>query len=420
MTSRHLEIYNFGPIEHAEIDLKRINVFIGPQSMGKSCLLKTACHCAWVEKRIMATHDFKTFSNDRYFFTQLLDFHKMNGFEHPNTKIVYSTRFLNFEYDNETGVFNCKLNNRYASSFKRSKLSYIPAERSLVAVVQNPMTLSVGNNNTASFITDWNSARRAYTDKDLPIMDIAASYHYDEINKKDLILVAGTDQPIPFTSASSGLQAIVPLLLYFTNLTSGKYDNETENSIRVAENNACLQRLYKLRMPKKESNTQYTLRIGQKLLYFNDAKSAEAFNTMYYNHVQYQYSDIYLEEPEENLFPQTQFRLLKQLVSMSNNQGRSHSLSIATHSPYVLCTINNMLKAGIVAAQSGNDLDEINNIVGKRCTIKPDEISAYSVLNGRVRSIIDEETQLVSADELDVASTEIEEEFDQLLDYENR
>ena len=49
---RKLTIRHLGPIRSADICLKYVNVVIGEQSSGKSCLLKTACYCTWVEKRI--------------------------------------------------------------------------------------------------------------------------------------------------------------------------------------------------------------------------------------------------------------------------------------------------------------------------------------------------------------------------------
>ncbi len=39
---KHLLIHNLGPLKEADIELKRINVIIGSQSSGKSCVLKTA------------------------------------------------------------------------------------------------------------------------------------------------------------------------------------------------------------------------------------------------------------------------------------------------------------------------------------------------------------------------------------------
>lgn len=47
---KRLVIDNIGPVKHVELNLKRINVIIGPQSVGKSCVLKIACFCAWAEK----------------------------------------------------------------------------------------------------------------------------------------------------------------------------------------------------------------------------------------------------------------------------------------------------------------------------------------------------------------------------------
>lgn len=40
---RKITIRNVGPITEADIELKRINIVIGPQSQGKSTLLKVAC-----------------------------------------------------------------------------------------------------------------------------------------------------------------------------------------------------------------------------------------------------------------------------------------------------------------------------------------------------------------------------------------
>lgn len=47
---RKLTICNIGPLKEVELNLKRVNVVIGPQSVGKSCILKIACFCAWLEK----------------------------------------------------------------------------------------------------------------------------------------------------------------------------------------------------------------------------------------------------------------------------------------------------------------------------------------------------------------------------------
>ena len=39
-----LIVKNFGPIQEAELDLKKVTVFIGPQGSGKSTLEKLVAH----------------------------------------------------------------------------------------------------------------------------------------------------------------------------------------------------------------------------------------------------------------------------------------------------------------------------------------------------------------------------------------
>lgn len=49
---KRLHIKNFGPVKEANLTLGRVNIITGLQSSGKSCVLKTACYCSWVEKRL--------------------------------------------------------------------------------------------------------------------------------------------------------------------------------------------------------------------------------------------------------------------------------------------------------------------------------------------------------------------------------
>ena len=48
----HIIIKNIGPIKEVELDLNKINVFMGPQSSGKSTIAKIISFCLWVEKNV--------------------------------------------------------------------------------------------------------------------------------------------------------------------------------------------------------------------------------------------------------------------------------------------------------------------------------------------------------------------------------
>ena len=46
-----LIVKNVGPIKDIDIELKKVNVFMGPQSCGKSTLAKIISFCSWLEKK---------------------------------------------------------------------------------------------------------------------------------------------------------------------------------------------------------------------------------------------------------------------------------------------------------------------------------------------------------------------------------
>lgn len=45
-----LIVKNVGPIKSVDIELKKVNIFMGPQSCGKSTLAKIISFCTWMEK----------------------------------------------------------------------------------------------------------------------------------------------------------------------------------------------------------------------------------------------------------------------------------------------------------------------------------------------------------------------------------
>ena len=55
----------------------------------------------------------------------------------------------------------------------------------------------------------------------------------------------------------------------------------------------------------------------------------------YYNFAYTHHCDIFLEEPEANLFPPTQSRLVEWLLDMTKGE-HPCNLFVATHSPYIL------------------------------------------------------------------------------------
>ncbi|CAG5005297.1 hypothetical protein DYBT9275_03557 [Dyadobacter sp. CECT 9275] len=128
------------------------------------------------------------------------------------------------------------------------------------------------------------------------------------------------------------------------------------------------------------------------------------------------YDDIcyIIEEPELNLYPITQKRLVNYIISKSNNLKKQALLT--THSPYVLSSLNNLLFAYKVAQRHPEQTAEISRIIPRESWLNPDEFAAYFVADGTVRSIVNPKTGLISENELDGVSEDIGDEFDTLME----
>ena len=299
---KYLVIRNLGPLKEVDIELKRINVIIGSQSSGKSCVLKTACYCTWVEKRIELTQTSDFFAKDDNFLKELECFHKLKGYIKPDTFISYESDFMAFLYDNATKTFKFEWKEgRW--NYKRSKVTYIPAERNLVAAIPNWFQVKFADDNIRDFMADWETARQA-TQEDLSVLNLGVSYHYDANTKSDKVEVAD-GVTLDFTNTSSGLQSVIPLFVHLNYIT--KINSERKESFANIQE-------HKILWTKLEEENKINV---------------------FPRYILTHHCDIFLEEPESNLFPPTQSRLVEWLLDMTKGE-QPNNLFIATHSPYIL------------------------------------------------------------------------------------
>ena len=132
-----------------------------------------------------------------------------------------------------------------------------------------------------------------------------------------------------------------------------------------------------------------------------------------------EYSSFVIEEPECNLFPEKQVELLAQILSTVKSENRT--LTITTHSPYLLSAMNNYLFAGTLIDKYKDDIREsIEKILSESSWLQPGECSVYSLgedINGNgvyCKSLIDESTGMIDYNSLDTISAAMSEEFDAL------
>ncbi|WP_257881430.1 ATP-binding protein [Prevotella denticola] len=147
------------------------------------------------------------------------------------------------------------------------------------------------------------------------------------------------DTSLNFTNTSSGLQSLVPMFVVLSYLYSSVYKDEKGMRLSdSAENESLLRLIYQELFVKKnrtDGNVQTFRGIGDIKLRFDDDKAADECEAIYKRYVKTDHCDIFLEEPENNLFPPTQKDVAKWLIE-STLREHENTLSITTHSPYML------------------------------------------------------------------------------------
>ena len=329
---KRLLIKNFGPIKEAKLSLEQVNIITGMQSSGKSCVLKTACYCSWVEKRLELTQKVNGFGKDSAFIDIMADYYKMAGYIQDNTYIEYETRHLKFSYDNSYKKFkNTWKYKRW--EYKRPKVSYIPADRNLVAAIPGWSSLSM-DGNMIEFMSDWDKARR-FVKKEENFLDLGMSYSYDSQSNSDKIQLEN-GKPLMLRESSSGVQSLLPMYVHLDYLVNGQYKdrNGKISYDQKEERKNLLSTIYNKFKSKEEGAHSETVTIEGYDYNFVSKEEANRFKSMYYNYINVDHSEIFLEEPEDNLFPPTQCKFVNWLLDTIG--GHNDMLFIATHSPYVL------------------------------------------------------------------------------------
>ena len=391
---KKLTIHNIGPIKDVELDLKRINVVIGPQSVGKSCILKIACFCAWLEKQIELSQNVDITKDDEFWEESLIEFHKLTGFikSGNGASFSYNTSSMKFSYnfDDKHFKFDWKTSGRW--KYERSRISYIPAERNIVGVVPNWLDVDLPENNIKNFVIDWNKSRQNYdSSKQLDILNLGVNYYFDDSKGRDMLNI-GNEYSLSFSDSSSGLQSLIPMWVYLDYLFEKQYTPHKVSSsiITNTENDFVLQNIYSAKykrgvQQKVKTGDAYYEKIGKITLPFVSLESAKSCKELFNTYTKNTKSDIYLEEPEQNLFPQTQIELVYDLLSKS--QKRKDFLFIATHSPYILYALNNCMLGYLVRNSVPEDLSDKAD-----SWVNPKEVSVWELRDGRLSSEIDSET----------------------------
>ncbi len=368
-----LSIKNFGPItsgfvEDKYMEIADFTMIIGPQGSGKSTIAKALSALMWIEKALVrgdfTVKELKLPGRFRARF----DFHNIKSYFSDDSMMEYIGSVYHIDYRGESKLHVERVKSDEHTSIP--KIMYVPSERNFISVLPKPSMISDLPQSFAAFLDEYDKARKDLNgDLALPINDVFFSY--DKLN--DISWVRRRENKTRLSQAASGFQSLIPLFLVSTYLAkqyTSKKDSEDKNIRLNLGSNLGL------------SNEDLT-RIGNEMKELlaknpNDKGLINMVNSLLASRVPSYFINI-VEEPEQNLFPDTQIRMLFALLSY-RNLNEKNKLIVTTHSPYLLNAVSLAVAACNVYDNqnlSSNSRKVLESIVPKEVVIAPDQLRIY-------------------------------------------
>lgn len=341
MKTESIYIRNFGPITEVDLnDIHSLLVLIGSSGSGKSTVLKLLSIFRWLYKRACIKTYLKRAGvknlGKNIRFKTLLKTSGMDEYLKSNTHIVY--RRGDTELLVESG--NYKSGNVLVKNLSCEKVAFISDKRSIIA---DYLDHKIERRSAGYYLQDTIDNFMLAKDniKKMDLEYLGVTFKVEKTNNETKYRFYRTDDEVSvrMSSGSSGMQTVTPLCMiaeYFASYFS----------------------------PVKafsESLWKYLSELD---------KLSEFSSVTNVGDIQDRNIHLLIEEPELNLDPCSQIKLINQLVDICFDQQNGHniSLALATHSPYILNYLNLLIKR-----------DELNAVETK---LSADKISVYEINSG--------------------------------------
>ncbi|GHV26086.1 hypothetical protein FACS1894176_06100 [Bacteroidia bacterium] len=373
-----IRIKNFGPIKDGHqddggwLDVKKVTLFIGNQGSGKSTIAKLISTFTWIEKALVrGDYEKEWFEKKDSLKNEYLNYHRLENYFKPNTIIEYQGDAYSIRYEKDFLTIDEVAN---TTSYPLPQIMYVPAERNFIAYLKSPKELKLSSESLQGFLTEFGKAKeKMHGLQRLPVNDVDIEY----IDSNDTLRLKGNDYDINLMEASSGFQSLVPLYIVSDYLA---------NSVKKqSENNEPMSDVERVRFQKGVSEIMNNNNLTDRQK--RDAISAIAlkFNKTTFVNI--------VEEPEQNLFPSSQWQMLQSLLKF-NNINSGNKLIMTTHSPYLINYFTLAVKADELKKKVYNDEElkaKLQNIVPFDATVSSNDLAIYELdeINGSIKKLSD-------------------------------
>ncbi|HRM89868.1 MAG TPA: AAA family ATPase [Thomasclavelia ramosa] len=348
-------IKNFGPIEEVDIkDIRKVTIFIGESGSGKSTIMKVVSLFRWIYKMVNIRSFLKYSgikkSPFRFLFINLLKNSSMLGYLKPDTVLEYHNGSCTLTWDPKTKKLKGTSVYIPKEELSLEKISFISDKRNLISdLVDNNTSIKRNMFYPGETYSDFETAVREV--KEIDVLNLGVRFTVKKTSQGlKYTIVSETESDgfgIKLNEASSGTQNLVPMNVIVEYYS--KYYNLVSSI-----NNAIL---------------SYVSR-SDSLSDFKAVKNVGEFANKNVH--------LIIEEPELSLYPSSQRSLMDFLIkNIYGDVQREYNISLmmATHSPYIVNSLNVLLRRGRIE----------NN---KQASIKEDDISVFKVYHGRIQNLI--------------------------------
>ncbi len=400
-------IKNLGPIQEAKIILKPFIVIIGKSGSGKSVLLRTVSLLKWIYKHewMQSFYDPKLLNSiSQEKFNEYLKESMLDTYINKKTEIKL--------IDDKTPIIEIKNEDITIHQIKSKKpigkIIFINDTRNFLPELfalpqQRKIKLSY---HTDDMIANFIESVKNSKNFKLNIIKNITFTSEREANF-DRYYLKYNDIKIPFEQSSSGEKS-ASILEIICNYFAYDYNIEQISVKKIILENI----LNKFIINKNNLKEQYQ-RIEEEI-----SERVDSLKFLF-SQKNKPSLDIFIEEPESNLFPINQKNMAYYLASLRNSKNKPNII-FSTHSPYILTSLNNILYASMVEQKlHDNKKNNIYEIINKKNIMDHKDLAAYKLENGKVELIIHKETGLIDAEYIDIASSEIMDDFYKIAELDD-
>lgn len=446
-----LRVKNFGPIKEgfSENDgfmkIAPVTVICGNQATGKSTIAKLYSTFIWLEKAFFSQKINSITFNE--FIDNYLAYHCIKSYLSENSVIDFIGDCYEFHVVRNSISFHAVKCEKYV----KPKIAYIPAERNFCSALPKPNAIAGVLRNLFETIGDFDVAREAQEGQKYKLPIGNYYYRYDSSANKSYISDGSKNYEIELFEAASGLQSLVPLSViskYYSRFidytATGKRQQfsldekkQIEKVYKHLEVTLGLGVLSSILSAVSKGDASLAFSVAGLISAFSaiglynatnkktpvvdnikesDIKTLKKTNDVLLSIINSRFINI-VEEPEQNLYPESQGNVLFELLECMNTNAHNQ-LMITTHSPYMLSYLTQSAKAAELL-EKGVPADLVEKIVPIKSAVSGSEISIYETKEDGSIHLLNPYENLPSDENLlNKALADGNERFSQLLDLE--